>query len=43
MIGGIISKRKGAGLIFFVAVSNIIYYYMVKELGKKLKWGGENE
>jgi len=31
------------GLIFFVAVSNIIYYYMVKELGKKMKWGGENE
>ena len=31
------------GLIFFVAVSNIIYYYMVMELGKKLKWGGENE
>ena len=31
------------GLMFFVAVSNIIYYYMVKELGKKLKWGGENE
>ena len=31
------------GLIFFVAVSNIIYYYMVKGLGKKMKWGGENE
>jgi len=29
--------------LLFISMSNIIYYYMVKELGKKLKWGGENE
>jgi hypothetical protein len=29
-------------IILFVTMSNFVYYYMVKELGKKLKWGDEN-
>jgi hypothetical protein len=29
--------------LLFISMSNIIYYYMVKELGKKLKWGDESD